>query len=63
MIFVKKTKIPPKRLWYFLHPGLKPGAINISPLRGSRIIIPFPLEAGQVVCLKPIMDVSCQNKF
>jgi len=29
----------------------------------SLLIIPFPLEAGQVVCLKPAMEISSFNYF
>jgi len=38
-----------KNLVVFFYPGLKPGTLNISPLRGFPIIIFLPFETEQVV--------------
>jgi len=58
MIFAKRAKISPKLVIVFSFTRLESRVYQYYAQPGP-IIIPFPPEAGQVVCLKPIMDVSC----
>jgi len=53
MIFAKRAKIPPKPVLALSFTRLESRVYRILCPTGASIIISFPPEAWQVVCLKP----------